>query len=249
MQLLLSSTTNLILIPRRTPIYIAPPLNKYSAKMEETIYKKEPFIHPFTCIIAGPSGSGKTQLLLNILSKPSEFIDPPPERIVYCYTSWQEKFNPFKNEIEFVQGIPDMEDLLTNPHERKLIVFDDLMEETSNNVNVQHMFTRGSHHHNLSIFLLTQNLFGKGKFARTINLNSQYTIVFDNPRDRTQIRYLAREIFPDKTKFLIEAYTDAIKTPHGYIFIDNKQGTPLEIRIQTRINEPIRTVYKLKNIY
>ena len=62
----------------------------------------------------------------------------------------------------------------------------------------------------------------------------------------SQIRYLAREIFPEKPKFLIEAYTDAIKAPHGYIFIDNKQGTPPEIRIQTNIIEPIRTVYKMK---
>ena len=131
----------------------------------------------------------------------------------------------------------------------KLVIFDDMMEETCNNLNIQHLFTRGSHHHNMSIFLLTQNLFAKGKFARTINLNAHYTIIFDNQRDRTQIRYLAREIFPENSKFLIEAYTDAIKSPHGYIFIDNKQGTPPEVRIQTNISEPIRTVYKLKTIW
>ena len=214
--------------------------------MEETIYKKEPFLHPFTCIIAGPSGSGKTQLVLSILSKPSEFISPPPQRIIYCYSTWQDKFNQFQNKIQFINGITDTEELYNTPHESKLVIFDDLMEESNNNFSVQHLFTRGSHHHNLSIILLTQNLFAKGKFARTINLNSHYTIVFDNPRDRTQIRYLAREIFPDNTKFLIEAYTDAIKSPHGYIFIDNKQGTPTDIRIQSKIHEIIRTVYKIK---
>ena len=217
--------------------------------MEQQIYKKEPFVHPFTCIIAGPSGSGKTQLLLDILAKPNEYIDPPPQRIVYCYSAWQEKFEHLKKKnIQFVQGLPDMEELISNPNETKLIIFDDMMEETCNNLNIQHLFTRGSHHHNMSIFLLTQNLFAKGKFARTINLNAHYTIIFDNPRDRTQIRYLAREIFPENSKFLIEAYTDAIKSPHGYIFIDNKQGTPPEVRIQTNISEPIRTVYKLKTI-
>ena len=208
--------------------------------MEQQFYKKEPFVHPFTCIIAGPSGSGKTQLLIDILAKPNEYIDPPPQRIVYCYSAWQDKFEPLKN-IQFVQGLPDIEDLISNPNERKLVIFDDMMEETSNNLNIQHLFTRGSHHHNMSIFLLTQNLFAKGKFAH-------YTIIFDNPRDRTQIRYLAREIFPENSKFLIEAYTDAIKSPHGYIFIDNKQGTPPEVRIQTNIIKPIRTVYKLKTI-
>ena len=216
--------------------------------MEQQTYKKEPFIHPFTCIIAGPSGSGKTQLLVDILARANELIDPPPQRIVYCYSAWQEKFETLKKNIKFVKGLPDTEELISNPYERKLVIFDDMMEETNNNLSVQHLFTRGSHHHNLSIFLLTQNLFAKGKFARTINLNAQYTIIFDNPRDRTQIRYLAREIFPENSKFLIEAYTDAIKAPHGYIFIDNKQGTPPEVRIQTNINEKIRTVYKSKTI-
>ena len=215
--------------------------------MEEQIYQKEVFIHPFTCIIAGPSGSAKTKLLLSILNKANNFIFPAPQRIIYCFASWQEQFVPLQYKIEFIQGIPDTDELLNNPHERKLIIFDDLMEETNNNLNVQHLFTRGSHHHNISIFFLTQNLFGKGKFARTINLNSHYTIVFDNPRDRTQIRYLAREMFPDNSKFLIEAYTDAVTSPHGYIFVDNKQGTPPEIRVQTNITQPIRTVYKLKN--
>ena len=127
-----------------------------------------------------------------------------PQRIVYCYSAWQDKFEPLKKNIEFVKGLPDTEELVS-PFVRKLVIFNDMIEEAINNFNIQHLFTRGSHHHNMSIFLLTQNLFAKGKFARTINLNAQYTIIFDNPRDRTQIRYQAREIYPENSKFLIES--------------------------------------------
>ena len=91
--------------------------------------------------------------------------------------------------------------------------------------------------------MMSQNLFNKGKFARTINLNCHYTIIFNNPRDKTQIRYLAREMFPDNSKLLIEAYDDITKIPHGYIFIDNKQETDEKLRIQTNITKDIRTVY------
>ena len=77
-------------------------------------------------------------------------------------------------------------------------------------------------------------------------MNSHYTIIFDNPRDRTQVRYLAREMFPDCPKVLQEAYADASKNSHGYLFIDNKQGTPEELRIQTKIENTCRVVYKPK---
>ena len=209
-------------------------------------YNIEVFSHPFTAIIAGPSGSGKTRLLLEIIKKAKQLIHPTPQRIIFCYGNWQKSFDKL-NHVEFHQGLPDIDELMLTPHERKLVIIDDLMEEANNNINIQNLFTRGSHHFNISVFLLTQNIFSKGKFARTINLNAHYTILFDYPRDRTQIKYLAREAFPANSLALLEAYTDATQQPHGYILIDNKQGTPEEIRIQTNITDKIRTVYKIKS--
>lgn len=207
------------------------------------LYNKEPFQHPFTCVISGPSGCGKTQLLLSILKKAKDLINPAPNRIIYCYSIWQAAFDGLKN-IEFHKGIYNLDEI--DSSQINLIIFDDLMVESSNNSSIQDLFTKGSHHLNISVFLLTQNLFNKGKFSRTINLNSHYTIIFDNPRDRSQIRYLAREMFPQNSKFLVEAYTDAIKIPHGYLFLDNKNSTDEEIRVQTNITETKRIVYMMK---
>ena len=167
-------------------------------------YNSQVFLHPFTAIIAGPSGSGKTRLLLEIIEKVYSLIYPTPQRIIYCYGSWQKAFDKIKH-VEFVQGLPDYDELTITPHERKLVIIDDLMEEANNDINIQNLFTRGSHHFNISVFLLTQNIFSKGKFARTINLNTHYTILFDDPRDRTQIKYLAREAFPANSRALLEA--------------------------------------------
>jgi len=53
------------------------------------------------------------------------------------------------------------------------------MQET--NETVVNLFTKGSHHRNISIMYLAQNLFPKNKFARTISLNEHYMILFKNP--------------------------------------------------------------------
>jgi hypothetical protein len=56
-----------------------------------------------------------------------------------------------------------------------------------------------------------------------------------NPRDKQQIKYLAKQIFADNSKYLIEAYNDATKNPYGYLVIDLTAETPDEYRLRTRI--------------
>ena len=56
-----------------------------------------------------------------------------------------------------------------------------------------------------------------------------------NPRDKAQINALAQQIYPGKSRFLIEAFEDATKEQYGYIRVDLKQDTPDKYRVQTRI--------------
>jgi hypothetical protein len=37
------------------------------------------------------------------------------------------------------------------------------------------------------------------------------------------------------SKWLSEAFDDATSVPHGYIILDNRQGTPPELRVRTGI--------------
>jgi hypothetical protein len=47
-------------------------------------------------------------------------------------------------------------------------------------------------------------------------------------------------MYPGKSKFLIEAYHDATKTPHGYLLFDLKPRTEECLRIRTRVlDKPI----------
>ena len=85
--------------------------------------------------------------------------------------------------IESVKGIPaNIEDEhFLKPAIRNLIVIDDLMSETSNDKRICDLFTKGSHHHNLSVICLVQNLYYQEKESRTMSLYSQYLVLFNNP--------------------------------------------------------------------
>ena len=185
--------------------------------------------HPFTALIAGPSGSGKTQFTMKLLRQASELISPTPQDIVWCYGVFQDVFNTMKN-VRFVEGLPNESEF--DGTRRVLLVIDDLMHEV--NDKVAQIFTKGSHHKNISVLFLTQNIFHSSKHNRTMNLNSHYIVLFKNPRDIGQVGILGRQMFP-KGKFLEEAFKDATARPYGYLFIDLKPNTDEPLRVRTNI--------------
>jgi hypothetical protein len=67
---------------------------------------------------------------------------------------------------------------------------------------------------------IVQNLFHRGKHHRTTNLNDKYMVVFKNPKEVSQIMALAHQMYPQRTKSFLEAYTAATAQPHGYLMID-----------------------------
>ena len=95
------------------------------------------------------------------------------------------------------------------------------MSEESNTKSLANRFTKGSHHRNVTILYLVQNMFDQGKSSRTVSLNSHYAVVFRNLRDQSQFRTMARQILPKNSDWLIDAYADATVRPFGYIVIDN----------------------------
>ena len=82
--------------------------------------------------------------------------------------------------IEFVKGTPTAleQDSYFDVNKRNLIVFDDQMIDASKDKRIVNLFTRGSHHRNLSVIYIVQNLFHQGKGSRSISLNSHYLVLF-----------------------------------------------------------------------
>ena len=68
-----------------------------------------------------------------------------------------------------------------------------------------------------------------------MSLNAHYIVAFKNPRNVTQITTLAKQMYPGNTKFMVEAFGDAISRPYGYLLIDLKPQTDEKVRLRTNI--------------
>ena len=80
------------------------------------------------------------------------------------------------------------------PRVRDLVIMDYLMSRTAKNVQVTNLFCDGSHHRNLSVITLNQNLYF-GRYP-TQRKNMQYLVIFKNPIDYMPIQMLSRQMYP-----------------------------------------------------
>ena len=95
---------------------------------------------------------------LGSISIATSFRDnsPSPGEDRWCYSQWQPAYTEMlvaMPHIEFVKGIPKAleQDSYFNVNTRNLIVFDDQMIDASKDKRIVNLFTRGSHHRNLSV--------------------------------------------------------------------------------------------------
>ncbi len=168
-------------------------------------------------MVTGCTSSGKTTFVKKLLEHPDLF-DSPPNKILYCYGAWQPLYE-LMSDIIFHEGLPTADNINQFADgKHNIIVLDDLMADIVKNEEMQHLFTRDSHHKNLTVLFLTQNAFCQGRCARTISLNCAYLVLFKNPRDIYQIKLMGRQIGLPHT--LLEAYGDCMEQPFGYLVID-----------------------------
>ena len=196
--------------------------------------------HPFTAIVAGPTGCGKTRWVIRFIENIRRLVDPVPTKIVYSYAEWQPTYKDLPPEhVQLVEGTADIPDYSREP---MLLVIDDQMDRADKSVT--RLFTKGSHHRNISVIYIVQNLFDKNKEHRTISLNAHYLVLFKNPRDGSQIDHLAKQVYPGKAKYVRDAFNKATRDPYGYLLVDLKQTTPDLFRLRGKIfPEENREVY------
>lgn len=196
--------------------------------------------HPFTAIFAGPTSCGKSFFIKKFLKEINYLIDKQIYEVVYCLPENQPMDTDFKT-LRVCRGIPDTD--IFSDLKPRLVILDDLMREADG--GVVDLFTKGSHHFNISVIFVTQNIFNQGKGRRDISLNAHYIVCFKNPRDRNQIVHLSKQVFPENSLYIQEAYNDATAKPYGYLVFDLKQTTPDIFRFRSAIfkSDPENFVY------
>ena len=159
------------------------------------------FKHPFSMIVAGSSGSGKTVFTKQVLHS----ADVEFERIFWFYSEWQDGYQDCAG-VKFVSGMPtSLDAYLESTGGPKLVVFDDMMTQCANSEVIAQAFTQKRHHHNVSVVLILQNLYCQGRVMRNVHLNTEYVVLFRNPRDKSQFGHFARQLEPKRSKDLVDA--------------------------------------------
>ena len=189
---------------------------------------------PFSLMICGSSGCGKTTLTIQIVENINEYSTFTPEKIYLIYSEMQPLYRELRSKspcpVVLVQGL----DKDFEPPPRCLLIIDDLQNTGDKDV-IRQLFTVKSHHKNVSVLYLVQNLFDKDPRHRTISLNANYIALFRNPRDASQIVHLAKQMRPDNPGAMQMAYKHATKQPHSYLFLDLRQATPDWARLRTSV--------------
>jgi septin family protein len=137
--------------------------------------------HEFTMVVAGPSKSGKTEFVKQLVQN-TQWISPPPEKIVWCYREWQKVYESLQDSVTFVKNIPsDDEKLVADLSTRHLLIFDDMMGSKAIE-SIVDWFTRKAHHRNTSVIYITQNFFDRAAQHWTITIWYCLRIPEINPR-------------------------------------------------------------------
>ncbi|CAB4013526.1 Hypothetical predicted protein [Paramuricea clavata] len=218
-----------------------------------------PFYHPFMMTICGPTQSGKTHLMVEIIKDIDKLIIPTPDKLLYLYTAEQPIYEEIKEIVhgnyktsslkvcEFYDctrlGIPTIENIKPLLGERTLLILDDLMvlamSSKENTDNLNNLASRDSHHLNISVFFVCQNLnYGNGKL-RNMRINSMYHLVFNSHTDSRDIELIAINKgirLPTLRKVLADV------GKKQYVLFDGCPHAPANTRVRTGILPDERTI-------
>lgn len=195
---------------------------------------------PFSMIVAGPSGCGKSTFVEKLVLN---FVKRKTFKHIHWYNNDSRALSNNLKNLNMIEIHTEIPNTFETIEDNSLIILDDMMLEAYNKA-VCGLFVRKSHHHNISVILISQNVFHQSKLSRDISLNSKYLVFFKNPRDKSQMLPLARQIYPENPMELYRVYKEVTSIPHGYLLFDLTQSANDIIRFRTDIfNDQFSTCY------
>jgi len=174
-------------------------------------------------MISGSTGTGKTQMTEKLIK--NKCFTKRIKNIFYfgavgnCSLDWDQSL-PDKIRIHLLEGLPTIKDFLNIPP-RSIIIIDDQYSESIESEAVALAFKVYRRNKRFSLILITQNVFEKGKHAKTIRNNTEIFILFKNYGDREQNKRLAKQL--EMKKRYEQCLKDFSRTPddkHSYCILN-----------------------------
>ena len=200
------------------------------------IIEETKFSFPFRMILAGSSGSGKTHFAGELLK--GDFFQEAVSNIYYYYpvyldeapVSWHETF-PIPVIYNF--GLPSKQEMTQLPVNSCLVI-DDMFDDAVKSSAIDHLFRVISGKRKLSVIIMTQNNFTKGKYGREIRNSCNFSVLFRNCCDTSINENIAR--MAGLSKAYKSAAIDISGEEFPYMFIDQSQrGQLTPYRLYTNI--------------
>ena len=163
-----------------------------------------------------------------------KFIARLLEHNVWCYAKHQQDLfeELIKMNVEYVESIPRELGKYFKKKKRNLIMLDDLMDEALKVLNCLHV-----------VVMTTFPLSILRKICSIkMNVLLVYMVIFKKPQNNSQFTItvqatVARQISPDKMKFLMWAYRDVISSRHNYLMFDLKPNIAIRFRVRSNFLE------------
>ena len=152
-------------------------------------------------LLTGSSNSGKTQLLLSILKNRQLFFPAgAAKNVIYVHCNFKNRDapmeNPFEDELDLPVDIFNLYDVnltaLLNPG--AVVILEDVVDLTP---EIKHMLTYATHHHDVTLFMVTQGLL-KSELFRALYQVHNLILNFGNTATVNLGRLIVKQFFMDR---------------------------------------------------
>ena len=214
------------------------------------VLQETKFTFPFRMILAGSSGSGKTHFAGRLLEKQDLFEQNVSAVYYYypCYlkeapVNWHELLDI---PVSYHVGLPTKEELMEMPS-RSCVVIDDSFDSAIQSSAIDHLFRVISGKRKISVIVMTQNNFTKGRYGREIRNSCNYSVLFRNCCDTSINQNVARMAGLKKAFEAASNDQNGVKFP--YIFIDqSQQGQMSNFRLYSDIFSDQKIVWSVEGM-
>lgn len=207
---------------------------------------------PFLTCVLGSTNTGKTTLVARILENWENVTTSPPPpiwQVIIVFEHHQPLYDRIINAVRSKypgvkerwmwgwdeSAMSDSNLFQNSEGGQTVLIIDDSLHKLNKSNAFVNICRGGSHHSNISVFLIAQDLTAIGNELRGAIRNMKYVII-TQPASHT-INYLKRNLFPQSNLNYVQAFEfakqHAQNPDYPYLVLSNVSGCPVDRSVFT----------------